>query len=64
VTDLWGPGINEGTLYFKERFDGTRLYAEAKFMATVNENCPDIFNPTYNGSVHRIFGYDMTVVDE
>jgi hypothetical protein len=60
VTNLWGPGINEGSLYFKGRFDGTRLTAEAKFMATVIDNCPDLFS--YEGNVHWIFGYDMTVV--
>ena len=60
VTSLWGPGIKEGSLYFKGRFDGTRLTAEAKFMATVIDNCPDLFS--YEGNVHWIFGYDMTVV--
>lgn len=60
VTKLWGPGINAGTLYFKGRFDGTRLTAEAKFMATVIDNCPDLFS--YEGDVHWIFAYDMTVV--
>jgi hypothetical protein len=60
VTDLWGPGINHNTLCFKGRFDGTRLTAEAKFMATVWDNCPDLF--TYEGDVHWIFAYDMTVV--
>ena len=60
VTDLRGPGINQGTLFFKGRFDGTRLYAEAKFMASVIDNCPELFS--YNGDVHWIFAYDMTVV--
>lgn len=61
VTDVWGPGVNEGTLYFNGRFDGSRFYAEAKFKAMVNESCPDLFNPTYNGPVNWIFGYDLTV---
>jgi hypothetical protein len=61
VTDVWGPGINENTLYFSGRFDGCHLNAEAGFMAMVNENCPDLFNPTYNGAVKWIFGYDMNV---
>lgn len=60
VTDLWGPGINQGTLFFKGRFDGTRLTAEAKFMAAVIDNCPELFS--YNGNVHWIFAYDMNVV--
>lgn len=60
VTDLWGPGINEGSLYFKGRFDGNKLTAEAKFMATVIDKCPDLFS--YEGNVHWIFGYDMNVV--
>jgi hypothetical protein len=59
VTDVWGPGVNQGTLYFKGRFDGTRLYAEAKFMAAVIDNCPELF--VYDGNVHWIFAYDMTV---
>jgi hypothetical protein len=61
VTAIWGPGVNEGTLYFNGRFDGSHFYAEAKFMAIVNESCPDLFNPTYNGVVNWIFGYDLTV---
>ena len=60
VTDLWGPGINQGTLMFKGRFDGTRLTAEAKFMATTIDACPDMFS--YIGNVHWIFAYDMTIV--
>lgn len=60
VTDVWGPGINQGTLCFKGRFDGTRLYAEAKFMASVIDNCPDLFS--YEANVHWIFAYDMNVV--
>ncbi len=62
VTDLWGPGINEGSLYFKGRFDGTRLTAEAKFMATVIDNCPDMFS--YTGDVHWIFAYEMYVIGD
>jgi hypothetical protein len=61
VTKIWGPGINQGTLFFNGRFDGERFTAEAKFMALVDESCPDLFNPTYNGPVHWKFGYDLTV---
>ena len=60
VTNIWGPGVNEGTLYFKGRFDGTMLYAEAKFMASVIDECPELFS--YEGDVHWIFAYDMIVV--
>jgi hypothetical protein len=61
VMDVWGPGVNQGTLYFKGRFDGTRLYAEAKFMAaTVSEGCIGLYF-AYDGDVHWIFAYDMTV---
>lgn len=60
VTDLWGPGINQGTLMFRGTFDGTVLTAEAKFMARVIDNCPDLFS--YEGNVHWIFAYDMNVV--
>ncbi len=62
VIEIWGPGINQGTLFFNGRFDGERFTAEAKFMALVDESCPDLFNPTYNGQVHWIFGYDLNVV--
>jgi hypothetical protein len=60
VTKIWGPGLNEGTLYFKGRFDGTRLYADANFMASVIDDCPELFS--YEGNVHWMFAYDMTVV--
>jgi hypothetical protein len=61
VTDVWGPGVNEGTLYFNGRFDGSHFYAEAKFKAMVNGNCPDLFDLAYDGLVNWIFGYDLTV---
>ena len=60
ITDIWGPGVNERTLYFNGRFEGSHFYAEAKFKAMVNENCPDLFTP-YNGLVNWTFGYDLTV---
>jgi hypothetical protein len=59
VTDLWGPGINKGTLYFNGRFDGTSLYAETKFKANVIDKCPELFS--YNGIVHFVWAYDMHV---
>jgi hypothetical protein len=61
IYDVSGPGVNEGTLYFNGRFDGTHFYAETKFKSMVNENCPDLFNPTYNGHVNWMWGYDLTV---
>jgi hypothetical protein len=61
VIDIWGPGVNEGTLYVQGKFDGKRLTAETKFMARVDESCPELLNPSYNGLVHWIFGYDLTV---
>jgi hypothetical protein len=63
ISKIWGPGVNKGTLYFNGKFDGNRFTAEAKFMALVDESCPDLFNPVYNGQVHWIFGYDLTVVE-
>jgi hypothetical protein len=63
VKKIWGPGINEGTLFFNGKFDGNRFTAEAKFMALVDESCPDLLNPVYNGPVHWIFGYDLTVAE-
>jgi hypothetical protein len=61
---IWGEGINEGTLVFKGKFDGTRFTATAKFMATVASPCPsnDIFDPALvDGPLHWTFGYDLTV---
>lgn len=61
VIDIWGPGVNERTLFVRGKFDGKRLTAETRFMALINDSCPDLFNPTYNGIVHWIFGYDLCV---
>jgi hypothetical protein len=61
---IWGEGINEGTIVFKGRFDGTRFTATAKFMALIEEYCPsaeDLFPTPVDGPVHWIFGYDLTV---
>ena len=62
--ELWGPGINEGTLYFHGKFDGTRFTATAKFMANVASPCPsnDMFDPALvNNPLHWTFGYDLTI---
>lgn len=62
--ELWGPGINEGTLYFHGKFDGTRFTATAAFMAKVSSPCPlnDMFDPSLvEGNLHWIFGYDLTI---
>jgi len=61
---IWGPSVNEGTLLFKGKFDGTRFIDEAKFMARVNEPCPEgmlyEFEPI-NSNLHWTFGHDLTV---
>ena len=61
VTKLWGPGINEGTLYFIGRFDGTRITAEAKFMAMIEGDCTGLWEDTFSGPVHWVFGYDLAL---
>jgi hypothetical protein len=63
VSKIWGPGVNEGTLYFNGKFDGDRFSAEAKFMALIEGACPELFSTPVDGPVHWIFGYDLTVVE-
>jgi hypothetical protein len=61
---IWGEGINEGTLVFKGKFDGTEFTATAKFMALIEEYCPnatDLFPTPVDGPLRWIFGYDLTV---
>ena len=63
---ICGPGIDEGTLYFKGKFNGARFTATAKFTALVESPCPsnDMFDPALvKGNLHWTFGYDMTVVE-
>lgn len=63
---ICGPGIKEGTLFFKGKFDGKRFTAKAKFTATVESPCPnnDMFDPALvKGNLHWTFGYDLTVVE-
>jgi hypothetical protein len=62
--EIWGPGVEKGTLYFNGKFDGTRFTATAKFMAKVSSPCPtnDIFPPELvNGNLHWTFSYDLTI---
>jgi len=64
--EIWGEGINQGTLVFKGNFDGNRFTATAKFMAKVASPCPsnDMFNPALvNGNLHWTFSYDLCVVE-
>ena len=65
--EIWGAGINKGTLFFNGEFDGTRFTAIAKFMAKVASPCPsnDMFNPALvDGPLHWTFSYDLCVVDD
>ena len=62
--EIWGEGVNQGTLFFRGEFDGTRFTATAKFMAKVSSPCPsnDMFDPALvEGNLHWIFGYDLTI---
>ena len=65
--ELWGEGINEGTLVFYGKFNGNKFEATAKFMARVASPCPsnDMFDPALvNGDLNWTFGYDLRVVGE
>jgi hypothetical protein len=65
--EIWGEGINQGTLVFKGNFDGTRFTAIAKFMAKVASPCPsnDMFDPALvNGPLHWTFSYNLCVVED
>ena len=65
--ELWGEGINEGTLVFYGQFNGNKFEATAKFMARVASPCPsnDMFDPALvNGDLNWTFGYDLRVVGE
>ena len=65
--EIWGEGVNQGTLFFRGEFDGTRFTATAKFMAKVSSPCPsnDMFDPALiNGPLHWTFSYDLCVVVE
>ena len=63
---IWGEGINEGTLVFKGKFDGKRFTDLAKFMAKIEEYCPNnyMFPTPVDGNIHWTFGHDLTVVEE
>jgi hypothetical protein len=60
---IWGEGINEGTLVFKGKFDGKRFTDTAKFMAKIEEYCPNnyMFPTPVEGNIHWTFGHDLTV---
>lgn len=62
--EIWGAGVNQGTLFFNGEFDGTRFTATAKFMAKVASPCPsnDMFDPALiNGPLQWTFSYDLCV---
>ena len=64
---ICGPCIDEGTLYFKGKFDGTRFTATAKFMAMVESPCPsnDMFDPSMvRGNLNWTFSYDLTLKND
>jgi hypothetical protein len=64
---ICGPCIDEGTLYFKGKFDGEKFTATAKFTAVVESPCPanDMFDPSLvRGNLHWTFGYDLVVVKD
>jgi hypothetical protein len=63
--ELWGEGINEGTVVFYGQFNGNKFEATARFMARVASPCPsnDMFDPALvKGDLNWTFGYDLKVV--
>jgi hypothetical protein len=65
ATAMWGPGVNQGTLFFKGKFDGTKFTALAYFMAKIEEHSDnnDMFETPVDGVLHWTFGYELEVVD-
>jgi hypothetical protein len=63
---IWGPGVNEGTLFFKGKFDGKKFTDTASFMAKIEEYCPNnyMFKTPVDGNLHWTFGHDLTVVED
>jgi hypothetical protein len=63
---IWGEGINEGTLVFRGKFDGKRFTDTAKFMAKIEEYCPNnyMFETPVEGNLYWTFGHDLTVVED
>lgn len=64
-TAMWGPGINQGTLCFKGKFDGTKFSAIAYFMSKIEQHWEnnDLFDTPVDGSLHWTFGYELDVVN-
>lgn len=63
--EIWGEGINDGTLVFYGRFNGNKFEAIAKFMAKVNSPCPsnDMFDPSLvTNPLNWTFSYDLKVM--
>jgi len=63
--EIWGEGVNDGTLVFYGKFNGNKFEATAKFMARVTSPCPsnDIFDPALvTNPLNWTFSYDLTVV--
>lgn len=63
--ELWGEGINDGTLVFYGRFNGNKFEATAKFIARVASPCPsnDMFDPALvTNPLNWTFSYDLKVV--
>ena len=60
---IWGEGINEGTLVFRGKFDGERWTDMAKFMAKIEEYCPNnyMFETPVEGNIFWTFGHELTV---
>ena len=63
--EIWGEGVNDGTLVFHGKFNGNKFNATALFMVNVASPCPnnDVFDPALvTNPLYWTFGYDLKVV--
>lgn len=55
-SNLYGPGINKGTLNYKGHFDGTNFYASTHFIGKQED-------PGLDGPIQFEFSFNLTKVD-
>jgi len=61
---LRGPGINKGTLIYKGKFDGEKLYVYTHFMGLQEEfGTVPIYQQVIEGPLQFEFAFDLTVAD-
>jgi hypothetical protein len=63
--EIWGEGVNDGTLVFHGKFNGNKFNATSIFTVKVASPCPanDVFDPALvTNPLYWTFGYDLKVV--